>query len=554
MARRVVPGVILALLLALSLLASDTRAREPLAGDAGDSTSLSSARADADDHPAVHVARLEGVVDPIAAQYVTRVVEQAERANATALVILLDTPGGLDSAMRTMTQRMLGATVPVVIYVSPPGARAASAGVFLTLAAHVAAMAPGTNIGAAHPVSLGGGQDDPVMAGKVANDAAALARALAGQRGRNAGWADRAVRDSISATETEALAEGVIDLVARDLDDLLDQADGRVIQTSAGPRTLATRDAPRLAAEMSVAELLLHALLNPNVAFILLNLGILGLLAEFYHPGALIPGLSGVIAILLALVALGSLPVNGGGVLLLLLAFALFIVDIHVTTHGVLSVAGVVAFVLGGLLLFSPLDAGPWRPGPLAVSPALVGGVAVLFVVYFLIVVRASLRLRHAGSAMWAVPGAGSVAIAVTDLAPGGIVRLDDEDWSAWAESESVRAGEVVDVVAREGLHLRVRPRAPAPDGAKRPGGEVIPSPLAALAPLRNDPLGNGGPELAPIEKRGGEVAPSPRRRLAPSGAGATFPDPVSSDPRPPTTDPRHLTPKDHDPKEEATT
>ncbi|TAK24904.1 MAG: nodulation protein NfeD [Chloroflexota bacterium] len=411
----------------------------------------------------IHVARLSGTIDPITAQYLLRAIQRADLEAATVLVLVLDTPGGLDSAMRAVTQGMLAARVPVVVYVGPSGARSASAGMFLTIAAHVAAMAPGTNIGAAHPVSLGG-SSDPVMVAKAANDAASTARTIAAQRGRNADWADRAVRESVSATEAEALAAGVIDLVARDLDDLLAQLDGRVVRSIDGPRTLATSGASWVAVDMTLAELVLHTLLDPNVAFLLLNLGFFGLLAEFYHPGTLVPGLTGVIAIVMGLVALGTLPVNWAAVGLLALAFGLFVVDVHVTAHGVLSVAGAVAFVLGGLLLFSPFDLPYWQFDPLAaspfsVSPWLIAGIAALLGLYFMVVVRAALGMRRGVPAMRPQPAAGHLAVAVTDLDPDGVVHVADEDWSATAEPGGVRAGEAVEIVDRQGLRLRVRQR-----------------------------------------------------------------------------------------------
>jgi membrane-bound serine protease (ClpP class) len=412
---------------------------------------------------AVYVARLDGAVDPITAQYLVRAIDRAERDGAAVLVVTVDTPGGLDSAMRTMTQRMLVARVPVVLYVAPSGARAASAGVFLALAANVAAMAPGTNIGAAHPVAAGGGALDPTMAAKMANDAAATARALAAQRGRNADWADRAVRESVSATESEALADGVVDLVARDLGDLLGQLDGRSVVTADGARTIAVRGAPTVAVEMTVVELVLHTLLNPNVAFLLLNLGFLGLIAELYHPGTLVPGLVGAIGLVLGLVALGTLPVNWAAVGLLLLAFGLFLADLHLSGHGALSVGGLIAFVLGGLLLFSPVELPPWGGGAVAspwrVSPWLLAGTALLSAGYIGLILRAALGTRRLGPGRAPAPGAGDMAVALTDLAPSGVVRLGHEDWSATSQSGDLAAGEPVEVVGREGLRLLVRRR-----------------------------------------------------------------------------------------------
>jgi membrane-bound serine protease (ClpP class) len=353
--------------------------------------------------------------------------------------------------MRTMTQRMLVARVPVVLYVAPSGARAASAGVFLALAANVAAMAPGTNIGAAHPVAAGGGALDPTMAAKMANDAAATARALAAQRGRNADWADRAVRESVSATESEALADGVVDLVARDLGDLLGQLDGRSVVTADGARTIAVRGAPTVAVEMTVVELVLHTLLNPNVAFLLLNLGFLGLIAELYHPGTLVPGLVGAIGLVMGLVALGTLPVNWAAVGLLLLAFGLFLADLHLSGHGALSVGGLIAFVLGGLLLFSPVDLPPWGEGgaaasPWRVNPWLLAGTALLSAGYIGLILRAALGTRRLGPGRAPAPGAGDMAVALTDLAPSGVVRLGHEDWSATSQSGDLAAGEPVEV------------------------------------------------------------------------------------------------------------
>jgi membrane-bound serine protease (ClpP class) len=449
---------------------------------------------------AVYVARLGGAIDPISARYLVRAIDRAEREEASALVIVLDTPGGLDSAMRSITQRMLVADVPLVVYVAPSGARAASAGAFVTLAAHVAAMAPGTNIGAAHPVAAGGGPSDPVMAGKMASDAASTARALAAQRGRNVEWADQAVRESASATEVEAQASGVVDLVARDLDDLLAQIDGRAVTTAAGRQTIAVRGAARVPIDMTVAELFLHTLLSPNVAFLLLNLGVFALIAELYHPGTLLPGLTGVISLLLGLVALGTLPVNWGAVALLVLAFGLFLADLHVAGHGVLSAAGLAAFGLGGTMLFSPVDAFPWQLervtlNPWAVSPWLVAGTGALGAGYVLVVLRAALAARRLAPALPLGPGLGDVALALTDLSPRGVVCIDHEEWSAVADAapvrravsgqaggtglgdaatslggaadlaegqvdrpaERIRAGEVVEVVGRDGLHLWVR-------------------------------------------------------------------------------------------------
>jgi membrane-bound serine protease (ClpP class) len=312
---------------------------------------------------AVTSVRARGVINPTLAHYITRAIDQAERDGAGAVIVELDTPGGLDSSMRQIIQRILASRAPIVVYVSPPGARAGSAGVYITYAAHVAAMAPNTNIGSATPVSMGESgeqQMSPEMRAKVTNDAAAYIRSLAEQRGRNAEWAEKAVREGANVTAQEALSLGVIDLVASDIDDLLRQLDGRAVTTAAGPVTLRTAHAQVQRVEMGLVDAFLHAVSDPTIAYILLSLGTMGLFFELSNPGSVLPGVVGGICLLLGFYALGALPVNYAGLLLMAFALLLFVVDIFTPTHGVLTIGGLIAFLLGSLMLFNVPEAAPW--------------------------------------------------------------------------------------------------------------------------------------------------------------------------------------------------
>jgi membrane-bound serine protease (ClpP class) len=399
---------------------------------------------------------IDGVINPHTAQYLARGLRQGTETRAEAVVVRLNTPGGLESSMREMTQAMLNAPVPVIVHVAPPGARAASAGMFITLAAHVAAMAPGTHIGAAHPVGLGG-QTDPVMADKLTNDAAALARALAAARGRNADWAERAVRESVSITAAEARDQGVIDLLADDLEALVRELDGRQVVTATGEVTLRTAGARVAEMPMSLPERILHALADPNVAYILFTLGVIGLIAELYNPGMFFPGITGAISLLLAFTAFGNLPINWAGVLLLLLAVGLFVAEMFTAGLGIMAVGGLVAFVLGSLMLFTPLT--PTSPAmpDVRVSPWLVAAMASAIGGFVLVVLRAVVKGQRAPVVTGSQAMVGRVGVAVSDLAPAGSARIDGEVWSAVAEDGSVRAGEAVQVVGVDGLILTVR-------------------------------------------------------------------------------------------------
>jgi membrane-bound serine protease (ClpP class) len=396
----------------------------------------------------VSTINVEGVISPVTVRLVETAIAKAQADKAQALVIQLDTPGGLERSMRTICQRLLNAEIPVIVYVGPTGARAASAGVFITMAAHVAAMAPATNIGAAHPVALGGGVDKESMR-KIENDAAAFARTIATERGRNADWAEKAVRQSVSVTEREAERLKVIDVVADSIPDLLAKIDGRTVKTVKGPVTLATKGAVVTSIAIGFRDRFLNVITDPNVAYILMMLGMLGLFFELSNPGAVLPGVIGGISLILAFFAFQSLPINFAGLLLILFAIVLFIAEIKVVSHGVLAIGGMVSMALGSLMLFDAPDAG-FRVSWAVIIPtvALTGG---LFLFAIALGVRAFARRPLLG-----VSGLiGQVGVARGALAPAGQVTVQGELWNAVADAP-VEDGAPVRVVDVKGLTLKV--------------------------------------------------------------------------------------------------
>ena len=400
--------------------------------------------------PEVDVLTLAGAIEPITAQVVMQSIERAERAGREALVIRLDTPGGLDTAMRDMIKRILVAEVPVVVYVAPSGGRAASAGTFITLAAHVAAMSPGTSIGAATPINAGGSDIGKDLARKVKQDAASYIRSLAQQRGRNADWAEKAVLEGASINENEALKLHVVDLVARDTRELLERIDGRPVTVSGLTRTLHTRGATQHAVEPSWRQRLLSRIIDPNVAYILFILGFYGLLFELSNPGSILPGVVGGICLLLAFLAFQAMPVNMTGVLLIIFAMVLFAVDLKVQSHGILTVGGVVSLILGSLILLGG-DGQTVR-----VSRTVIGTVVVTTVLFFVFVLGAAYRAQRRKPTTGAEGLVGEHGVAITDLAPSGQVFVHGEYWAADADGRVEKgAGVIVDRV--DGMRLRVR-------------------------------------------------------------------------------------------------
>jgi membrane-bound serine protease (ClpP class) len=392
---------------------------------------------------------LDGVISPVTVRLVETAIDRAQASGAAALVIQLDTPGGLERSMRTICQRLLNAPLPVIVYVSPTGARAASAGVFITMAAHVAAMAPATNIGAAHPVAVSGGGDKEVMK-KVANDAAAFARSIATERGRNADWAEKAVRESVSITERDAVKLKVVDLIAESMPDLLTKIDGRSVRTSKGSVTLATQGAVVKAIEIGWRDRFLNVITDPNVAYVLMMLGMLGLFFELSNPGVILPGIVGGISIILAFYAFQSLPINYAGLLLILFGIVLLIAEIKIVSYGVLAIGGIISMALGSLLLYEETQLG-FRISWGVILPT-VGVTAGLFLGVLTIGVRALRRRPMLGAA--GLVGQGGIARET--LAPDGQVAVQGEIWRAVAQDPPVEAGAAVRVVAVEGLTLKV--------------------------------------------------------------------------------------------------
>lgn len=405
-------------------------------------------------HGAVHLVRLDGIVNPIATRYLERAIDAGEAEGAAAVIIELDTPGGLLTATQDLTSRMLTADVPLVVYVSPTGARAASAGTFITMAAHVAAMAPGTRIGVATPVS-GEGADLPEdVRTKAINDTVAYARIIAEERGRNADWAEDAVRDAVAATADEAVDLDVVDLVATDPGELLAAIDGMQVELRSGPAELATHDAVLEERPMSAFEEILMALADPNIALLLLSLGTLGIYFELSNPGAFFPGIAGAVALILALFSLGTLPINYAGLALTLLGLALLGAEIWVASGGVLGVGGAVAFLLGALILIDDTQA-----PLLEVSRPLVYGITLALVLFVVFVVRAVMRTRRRP----AVIGGSDMLGAEGTVRGSNAVFIEGELWRA-RSATPLAAGDRVRIIGREGLDLIVEP---LPSGAE---------------------------------------------------------------------------------------
>ncbi|MEJ2519533.1 MAG: nodulation protein NfeD [Desulfuromonadales bacterium] len=401
--------------------------------------------------PAVRIA---GPINPVISQFVVDQLQIADQQDAPAFLVEIDTPGGLDTAMRKIIQAVFASDIPVVVYVSPAGARAASAGALIALSADFVGLAPGTNIGAATPVSIGmggSGQSDE-MKTKVLNDAIAYARSLADQRGRNREWAEQIVREGASTTAEDALTLKVIDVIATDRTELLEKLDGRRYLRRGEARQLAVRDAEPIFVEMNWRQQILDAISNPNVAYLLMMLGLLGVFFEISQPGVILPGVVGAIAILLALFAFQSLPVNYVGVLLILLALVLFVLEVKVTSYGMLTVGGIVALSLGSLMLID--TSVPYLQLSRAIILATVVTCSGFFVfcLYFVIRVQRG-RFISGREAM-----AGEIGRAVTPVNRSGRVFVHGEYWDAVAE-EPVQEGQAIEVIeVGPQMRLRVRP------------------------------------------------------------------------------------------------
>lgn len=404
------------------------------------------------DAPKVFYAKAEGIVNPVMAKYIIGLIEDAQKEKAEALVIQLDTPGGLDLSMRDIIKEILSSGVPIVVYVAPSGSRAASAGVFITYASSVAAMAPGTNIGSAHPVAMGGEKMDETMMKKVENDAVAYIKGIALKRKRNADWAEAAVRKSVNITAEEALKLNVIDLMAKSKVELIERLDGRTVELLSGPRAISTKGAEVKDIEMNLRFRVLNAISNPNVAYILMMIGLAGLYFELSNPGVVLPGVVGAVSLVLAFYALQTLPINYAGLLLIGLAVIFFILEIKVVSYGLLTVAGAVALFLGSLMLFdSPLPfmrVSFWVMLPVVLL--MTAGMASM--IYY----AARMYKKRPVSGMEGIVGAEGV-VAEDMESPGeeGKVFIDGEYWNAVSE-EPVRKGERIKVKGIKGLVLTI--------------------------------------------------------------------------------------------------
>ena len=419
--------------------------------------------------PLVVIARVDALIHPVSAEYMIDAMDRADADGAAAVVFTLSTPGGLVDSTRSIVSRMIASKTPVVVYVAPAGVHAASAGFIITIAADVAAMAPGTNIGAAHPVSGTGEQMDETMAKKSAEDLAAYARNLASKRNRNVELCDQAVKESRAFTDAEALSASppLIDLVAVDLDDLLKQLDGRTVTRFDGSTVvLRTAGAETLALEMSLRQRILSALAHPNIAYLLLSLGMLGLTIELWNPGAVLPGVAGGICLLLAFFTFQVLPVNYAGLLLILFGVALFVLEIKVTSYGVLSAGGVISLLFGSMILMDS-SAPELQVSLNVIIPVVVGVSAVLIFLVRLAV--ASQRRRSVTGPSGMIDGEG-VALTAFSSGTAGRVATHGEIWRAVAD-EAVAEGDTVRITAVDGLTLTVR---------RDPGGRQPEPPTAA--------------------------------------------------------------------------
>ncbi len=403
----------------------------------------------------VRLLKIASSINPVAAAFLTEQIANANRLGEKAVLIQLDTPGGLDSAMREIVQAELNSVIPVIVYVGPHGARAASAGVLITLAADFAGMAPGTNIGAAHPVAIGpGSQPDDTMMAKVENDAAAYARSLAQKRGRNQDWAEQAVRKSVSISAAEAVDLAVVDLIAESPDSLLTQLDGYKYLRNGKPVIFSSKDAVLDPVAMNWRQQILNALSNPNIAYLLMMLGIIGIFFEISQPGVVLPGAIGAIAILLALFAFSSLPINYVGVLLILLAVVLFILEVKVASYGMLSIGGIVSMALGSLMLID--SSAPY----LQISWAVIAATVTVSAGFIMLATGMVIRTQRRPVTMGQEGMIGEHGEVIEAIDGKGLVFVHGEYWTAVAE-QPIAVGKEVEVVRLlDGLRLEVKPTA----------------------------------------------------------------------------------------------
>ena len=395
--------------------------------------------------------KIDGAINPASASFIERGIERAAEKNAECLIIQLNTPGGLLTSTRIIVSAILESKIPIIVYVSPSGAHAGSAGVFITMAAHIAAMAPGTNIGAAHPVDMQG-KMDTVMSEKATNDAAAFIRTIAEKRNRNLKWAEEAVRKSQAITETEALDTNVIDLTAKNIDDLLIQIDGKHIETVNGTKILHTKGARIEPMEMEWAERLLDLLSDPNIVYILFMLGTYGLMFELYNPGSIFPGIVGVISLILAFYSMHTLPINYAGLALMIFGIILFLLEIKIVSHGMLAIGGAVSLFLGSIMLIrtsSILDF-------VEISWIVIVASVAMTTFFFVFLLGLGLKVQRKKPVTGIEGLIGEIGETITLMNPEGTVRVHGEFWQAESTSGRIAKGEHVRVLEIQNLKLRV--------------------------------------------------------------------------------------------------
>lgn len=405
-----------------------------------------------DSNPKVVVISVDGSINPSSAEYIHSGIKKAETMNADCLIIKLNTPGGLLKSTRVIVTDLLNSNVPIIVYVAPGGAQAASAGVFITLAAHIAVMAPGTNIGAAHPVTLQG-QQDSIMNEKATNDAAAFIRTISEKRSRNIKWAEDAVRKSFSITETEALKEKVVDMIAVSVQDLLEKIHGKEITTPSGNKILSTKNAEIVSIEMNFQQKILDLFSDPNIAYILFMIGLYGIMFELYNPGSIFPGVVGAISLILAFYSMHTLPINYAGLALIILAVILFVAEIKIVSHGLLTIGGIISLILGSIMLIdteSTLEV-------IEISWQVILVTVIFTTAFFLFAIgfgiKAQLRKPTTG-----IEGLiGEVGEALSDLNPEGQVRVHGELWNAESLDGQIITGTKIKVSGIENLKLKVR-------------------------------------------------------------------------------------------------
>jgi len=400
----------------------------------------------AESEGAIMIIELEGPINPGTAMYVIRGLEKAEEERAGVAIIRLDTPGGLASSMRSIIKAILNSPVPVVVYVGPRGAGAASAGVMITVAGHVAAMAEGTNIGAAHPVGAGGKDIEKTMSEKVVNDMAAYARGIAEDKGRNGEWVEKAIRESVSITADEAREKRVVDLVVKDMDDLIRELDKREVTMPRGKVTLRTADLKKVYYKPGFRDKVLKTISDPNIAYILMMIGLAGLYFELSHPGAIFPGVIGAISLILAFFSFQTLPVNYAGLLLILLAIILFIAEVKVASYGILSIGGLISLTLGSIMLFEDVGVSLRLMLP---TILLIGG-------FFVVVAGLAFRAYHTRPRGGSDGLLGEVGEVRELIAPEGLIFVHGEYWRAVSE-DRLEPGDKAEVTGVKGLILTVR-------------------------------------------------------------------------------------------------